>query len=193
MGQLILKDIVMQENHKKYITEVIEAEANRVKSIFYNEIKLWERSAKVLIIGEAPLSSNRYFYKQPGNFLKGFDQYYNLAENDNIIERFRNTFLVIDIFRYPLPTLFYEESENALLDLDYLSELIADLKKGKIIDENTSFVFRYKKLRTFYENFLKQGIRPIHDKQESCFLFENEYGKRIINQEIIENLPKILN
>ncbi len=183
----------MQENHKKYITEIIEAEANRVKSIFYNELELWVRPAKILIIGEAPLSSSKYFYKQPGNFLKGLDQYYSLKENDKIIERLRNNFLVIDIFRYPLPTLFYEEDKKALLDLDYLSELITDLRKSKLIDENTSFVFRYKKLRTFYKYFSEQSINPIHNEQKSCFLFENEYGKRIINQEIIENLPKILN
>ena len=62
------------DDQKSQIQKEIQNEKNKVEKIFNKELEKWKEGSfriKLLILAEAPLSSDKYFYHKPGNFLYG--------------------------------------------------------------------------------------------------------------------------
>lgn len=148
---------------------------------------------KLIILGEAPLSEDKYFYNNQGTFLDSLRVFWGLKKNKELPAKMLDKrVLVLDIYKWPIPSDFYTKDENqVLLDEGYVKEKIDLLKKSKLIDANTHFVFRYKKLfKTInipaFEGlkFLKE-INEINDKLVS-------FNKGEKPQELNENVKKYL-
>jgi hypothetical protein len=112
------------------------------------ELKKNNGALKLIILGEAPLSENKYFYKSQGTFLDSLRVFWELPTNKKLpAKMLEKRVLLLDIYKWPIPSDFYTKDENQiLLDKDYVQSKIDLLKKSELIDANTHFVFRYKKL-----------------------------------------------
>ena len=74
-----------------------------------NEHKKKEKALKLIIVGEAPIKLNKYFYINQGNFLDSLTQYWKLKNNKELPKiMLEMGILVLDIFKYPIPPVFYK-------------------------------------------------------------------------------------
>ena len=129
--------------------EVLKDEIDCIDKTFKNEIAEWNQPAKLIILAECPLECDSYFYNRPHQFLSLlFKQHCKIPDNENIVTYLRaNGILVLDIYKYPLPSCCYrEDTKNILYDDSYINNKIIDLRNRGIINDNTKFVFRYKRL-----------------------------------------------
>ena len=103
---------------------------------------------KLIIIGEAPLKLKKYFYVNQGTFLDSLREHWKLKNNKELPNEMLNKrILVLDIYKYPIPSEFYKKDKaKVLLDVDYVDNKINLLKQNDLIKEETHFVFRYKQL-----------------------------------------------
>jgi hypothetical protein len=119
---------------------------------------------KLVILAEAPLSFDKYFYNRQGTFLDSLRDFWKLEKNSDLPAKLlENRVLLLDIYRYPIPSEFYKKDENLVLfDNNYVSQKI-DLLKGKhLIDDNTFFVFRYKELCSGRNLQLQSSLRDLN-------------------------------
>jgi hypothetical protein len=91
---------------------------------------------------------NKYFYINQGTFLDSLRDHWQLKKNNELpLKMLEKRILVLDIYKYPIPSEFYKKDKNnVLLDEDYLNKKINLLKQSHLINEETHFVFRYKQL-----------------------------------------------
>ncbi len=160
------------------------------------EIKLWVKNnhtIRLIILGEAPLSFNKFFYNTQGNFLNGLKDFYN-ATNDNlkVVLRQKGIF-VLDTYKFPIKTGYYDRMAGAVLfDEDYLNNKFQELRNLGLLNDDTKIVFRYKKL--FRRNNILQNMN-IHnnyltntDEKPVSFYNDGEYGYVTLSPEVINFL-----
>ncbi len=147
---------------------------------------------KLLILGEAPLSSSQYFYKNPGGFLSILAKHYGVSKN-NLIKTLGNKgILVLDIYKFPVPTVFYDEDKkNVLYDDCYIEEKINYLTTAGLLDNNTWSVFRYQKLinRNLYKHKALHKLNFIKVNKTHCPLGIGA-NSNTLNPLVVPFLPK---
>jgi hypothetical protein len=143
------------QNINKYFIAELERQADIIDVLFQKECEKWlaqNLKCKLLILGEAPLSSKKYFYnKNTGTYLSFLKQHYTEAKSlkDSDYRNFlrEKGILSLDIYRFPLPTEFYDNDKKLILfDREFISAKIKRLIDMKIITDQTIFTYRYKKL-----------------------------------------------
>jgi hypothetical protein len=159
-----------------------------IKSIIESKTRI-----KLIIWAEAPLSKEKYFYNSPNTFLSALKTHYNnnckpipaLTNKNFIIFLNKRGVLLIDLFKYPLPSELYKSHRSAFLDIDYIKNKLELIKDH--IDEKTVFTYRYKMLRDiniFQKNpelikFDKHFIKDKNNKIQT--IFESE-RPQVINE-----------
>lgn len=164
-----------------------------INTCIENEIQYWVNPIRLIILSEAPLSFNKFFYNTQGNFLQGLMNYYNSTVlNFKPVLR-ENGIFVLDVYRFPIKTGYYDNNVgNILFETDYLNSRFEHLRNIGLINEHTRIVFRYKKLfRRNYilnnENVVNNYIKNINNEPISLYA-NGEYGVPIISQEVIDFL-----
>jgi hypothetical protein len=148
---MTVKDIA-----KKLFTEI-----DQINETFLQEINLWQTNtltSNLIIIGEAPLSSNQFFYQNSGNYLSFLKSHYinwdvNGKSHQDWLDFLRTKgILNVDCYRYPIPSEFYNEDKNFnLYNETHCQYLFSQLTNKNIISPHTKFMYRYPKL-------IKRGI-----------------------------------
>ncbi len=119
-----------------------------------------------MILGEAPLSFNKFFYNNhTGTYLSFLKQNYTEAKdlkNKDYIDYLRGKGIMnLDIYKYPLQTELYDKDRNLILfDSIHLQLKIEKLTADGIINSDTIFVYRYQKLLD-RELYLKSPLTNI--------------------------------
>lgn len=139
------------------------------------EINLWvnnNQTIRLIILGEAPLSFNKFFYNTQGNFLNGLKDFYNTT-NPNLKDVLRqNGIFVLDTYKFPIKTGYYDRVAGAVLfDEIYLNNKFQELRNFGLVNDNTKIVFRYKKL--FERNYILRNVN-IHNNH-----LTNEAGEPV--------------
>jgi len=173
----------------------VESEAVEIQRIWFEQVqsfKCAQKTLKLVIWGEAPLSSKKYFYHNPGNFLKGISDFFKVNGFPNISkENFteilvNHGILLIDIYRFPLPSEIYKKHHEIYFDVEFLEKQLALIQE--LIDEDTKFIFRFKMLskrkyliKQFDSDKFNSLIRFIRD--DNCFtpLFTEERPTQKLN------------
>ena len=131
-------------------TELLDMSQNidaKWKSVV-EEHKNQKSPLKLIIVGEAPLTLKKYFYFKQGTFLDSLREHWELKKNNELPNKMiERRILVLDIYKYPIPSEFYKkDKDKVLLDGQYLMDKINLLRQNNLINEETHFVFRYKQL-----------------------------------------------
>jgi hypothetical protein len=169
----------MNIHQEKFIINRIKAEQQEVERLFAAEIKKWTSPAKLIVLGEASLESKKYFYKTPGGFLSSIREFYNVDQSV-LLSTIRDKVLLVDIFQFPISTHFYENDKSSILyDGNFIKTKLTSI--NKIINHNTKFVFRYKKLIRFSNQAEIKNLNYINSDIKKCYLNEQERPKQIIN------------
>ncbi len=143
------------QNITNYFSAELQRQADIVDVLFQKECEKWSTQnlkCKLLILGEAPLSSEKYFYnKKTGTYLSFLKQHYTNAKQlkDSDYRDYLRVkgILSLDIYRFPLPTQFYDNDKKLILfDNQFISGRINNLIDLNIITNQTIFTYRYKKL-----------------------------------------------
>lgn len=143
------------QNITNYFSGELQRQASIIDDLFNKECEKWSNNNleyKLLILGEAPLSSEKYFYnKKTGTYLSFLKQHYTdakqLKDSDYRDYLREKGILSLDIYRFPLPTQFYDNDKKLILfDTHYISSKIKSLTDMNIITDQTIFAYRYKKL-----------------------------------------------
>ena len=176
----------MIDTQKDYIIDNIIAEQMEIERVFSAEIRKWEKPAKLIILGEAPLESKKYFYKIQGNFLNSIKLFYKVEQNQ-LLESLRNNVLILDIFQFPISTHFYEKDTfDILFDGKYFEAKLTSIKK--IVDDETKFVFRYKKLIRFSSRDELKSLNYIDNDINKCYLNEKERSVQELSKLVFDYL-----
>lgn len=130
------------------IEDHISAEIGAIEDAFKRELSNWgSKKIILLILGEAPLSSDQYFYHgSEGNFLGMLKTTYKDIIQDDFYEILRlKGILVLDVYKYPIPTVFYDSTTSPLYyDHKYIEQKLCQI--APFVDNNTKAIFRYGKL-----------------------------------------------
>ena len=184
-----------------------------IHNIWLNEValfKLQEVKLKLIILGEAPLSAEQYFYAENGSYLG--DLYRDYYKTCPVIFDFnsylrKNGIILIEMYQHAIPSSLYRRDSNFnYWDPSYFQLQLETLKFAGLIDHDTKFVFRYKHLCVrldlknaaaaealgFIEkSFKSYGIREI---QEGGFFETLTTGANgvVLNEKIQEEIANIL-
>jgi hypothetical protein len=146
---------MIQNNVLNYLSAELSRDAQKIQAIFQKECAIWvsrNLKCKLLILGEAPISRKQFFYnKKTGTYLSFLKQHYLPAKNlkdDDFKEFLRiKGILNLDIYKYPLPTNFYDSDKGLILfDANFINSQIQSLNSIGIITSETICVYRYQKL-----------------------------------------------
>lgn len=172
-----LENTIMQNDSDENKIDLIIKEGIEIEDKFKEECDKWNWNenhlkCKLIILGEAPLSSSKYFYNNikgsTGNYLSFLKQHYIGAKSlkdEDFKDFLRNKgILNLDIYQYPLPSIIYKK--KGMFDSSFFENKIKNLKKLGLITEDTIFVYRYKKL---IDRGLPSDIDPILSKVLSKF------------------------
>jgi hypothetical protein len=184
------------ENWIKFSTNIIN-EINNIDKIIREELELWinnKNVIKLIILAEAPLSFNKYFYNKPGNFLNGLKDYYK-TDNSNLKRILREKgIFIVESYKFPIKTKYYDIKGGSILFEDsFLNDRFDLLRHSKLIDTETKIVFRYKKL--FKRNCitLNSNISSSLLSASPVSLYKNgERGKVQLSDEVIKFLKNKL-
>lgn len=166
-----------------------------VENCIDEEINLWinnNQSVRLIILGEAPLSFNKFFYNNQGNFLNGLKDFYNTT-NPNLKDVLRqNGIFVLDTYKFPIKTGYYDRVAGAVLfDEIYLNNKFQELRNLGLVNDNTKIVFRYRKLfrrnhilqnTNIHNNYLTNALEPV------SLYNGGEYGYVTLSPEVINFL-----
>ena len=167
-----------------------------INTCIEEEINLWvnnNQTIRLIILGEAPLSFNKFFYNTQGNFLNGLKDFYNTT-NPNLKDVLRqNGIFVLDTYKFPIKPGYYDRVDGAVLfDEIYLNNKFQELRNFGLVNDNTKIVFRYKKLFrrnhillnvNIHNNYLKNAA-----EKAASFYNGGEYGKVTLSPEVINFL-----
>lgn len=129
------------------LLEEIKSIDDKWYSVVQEHVKKKE-PLKLIIVGEAPIGFKNFFYVNQGTFLDSLRKYWKLSKNMQLPDEMLNKrILVLDIYKYPIPPDFYKKDKGKiLLDENYLNDKINFLINNDLINSDTHFVFRYKRL-----------------------------------------------
>lgn len=172
-----LEQILAHVNHKllEYNLlldeQAVINEYELVQNEWNNVIAEIVQPVNFLIIGEAPLRHDSYFYNPlspESPFLN--PRHFNCNNRAELRNYFlQNGILVFDLYPLSLPTFVYDNVTFDRTDIAYRNALTAyyQAKLGGLIDDNTVVVLRYSKLqarsewRIFMEAFGFDGFEGI--------------------------------
>ena len=185
-------------DHLNYIFEELKKETFKVEDLFQKECELWVKrglKCELVIFGEAPLTTKQFFYnKKTGKYLSFLKQHYTDAKklkDDDFREFLRvKGILNLDIYKYPLPTNFYDNDKACILfDEIFVKNLISSLTEKGIINTNTKFVYRYQKLidRKLYSKEPFNSLQEENHKTEEAIAIGANAGN--INPNLLDCLP----
>lgn len=182
-------------NWDSFITN-LRTEITEINQCIEEEINLWIKNnytIRLIILGEAPLSFDYFFYNKQRTFLTGLKEFYKTT-NPNLKNVLRqNGVFILDTYRFPIKTKYYDSSAGGILfDEIYFNEKFQQLRELGLIDDNTKIVFRYKKLfkRNYImvnKNILNKHIKNANKNPVSLYA-SGEYGNVFLSQEVIEYL-----
>lgn len=181
-----------------YLTSELENQSKKVEKLFQRECDLWvigNYKCKLIILGEAPLTTQQFFYnKKTGGYLSFLKQHYTDAKNfkdDDFREFLRvKGILNLDIYKYPLPTNFYDNDKACIFyDEIFVKNKISSLTEMGIINTNTKFVYRYQKLidRKLYSKEPFNSLQEENHKTEEAIAIGANAGN--INPNLLDCLP----
>jgi hypothetical protein len=131
----------------------MEDETECVEAFYQAELNHWihgNYQVKLLILGEAPLSCDKYFYgRNRANYLGGLKTHLGVTL-PNLLSALREKgILAIDLYREPRPTADYtNDRANALYNSLYVNDRIDELSRRGLLSDSAQAVYRYKKLIT---------------------------------------------
>lgn len=182
-------------NWDSFITN-LRTEITEINQCIEEEINLWIKNnytIRLIILGEAPLSFDYFFYNKQRTFLTGLKEFYKTT-NPNLKNVLRqNGVFILDTYRFPIKTKYYDSSAGGILfDEIYFNEKFQQLRELGLIDDNTKIVFRYKKLfkRNYImvnKNILNKHIKNANKNPVSLYA-SGEYGNVFLSPEVIEYL-----
>lgn len=169
------------------ISKELKKEISCIENSFQQEVNKWrgEHTIRLLILAEAPLSCERYFYnRNRGNFLSGLRKYFNASQDDLLTVLRANGIFVLDMYKYPIRTYYYDQDgkTHSLFDPVWFCDKVKTLQNNGLINCQTRAVFRYKKLRERVEDMEKKGIN-IPCLQQLCFLIDSQSRRACLNKQ----------
>ena len=188
------------ENWNTFITNLNE-NILAIDNCINEEISLWinnNHKIRLIVLAEAPISFNRFFYNILGQFLYGFNNYYD-TDNDNLKNILRqNGIFVLDAYRFPIKPSYYQTNAGSVLfDEVYLNNKFNNLKNIGLINEDTKIVFRYRFLiqrRVIIQNnnITNKYLKNIDGNAISLY-FGGERGIVTLSTEVIDFLENFNN
>lgn len=183
------------ENWIKFSANIIN-DIDNLDKIIKEELDLWVKNKnviKLIILAEAPLSFNKYFYNKSGNFLNGLKDYFN-TDNINLKRKLREKgIFIIDSYKFPIKTKYYDiKGGSILFEDEFLNQRFDLLRDLKLIDTKTRIVFRYKKI--FKRNYIMCNSNVSNNFLLSSIglpvsLYSNgEYGTVQLSNEVVQFL-----
>jgi len=124
-----------------------------IHEIWLNEVELFKLQKvklKLIIIGEAPLSAEQYFYAENGSYLG--DLYRDYYKKCQVILDFnsylrKNGIILIEMYQHAIPSSLYRrDSKFNYWDPNYFQLQLETLKVAGLLDQDTKFIFRFKHL-----------------------------------------------
>lgn len=166
-------------------------EIDQIDNAFDTELKKWNAPAKLVVLAEAPLSSSKYFYIRQGGFLSLLKKHYSFGKNSFLDFLRDKGILVVDIYKFPIPSEFYDyDKSNILYDDGYICDKLNRLRSDNIVNDDTRFIYRYKKLivRKLFLQKALSGLNYImvNGQHESLGIKANSMT---LNNKIIQYLP----
>jgi hypothetical protein len=176
----------------------MQEEAECVEAFYQAELDHWNHGnyqVKLLILGEAPLSCDKYFYgRNRGNYLSGLRTHLGVTL-PNLLSALREKgILAIDLYQEPRPTFEYDNDlANTLYDQLYVKDRIDELSRRGLLSDSAQAVYRYKKLIT---RGLNIGVdlenRLIRDGNGAPIsLFNQERPNQQLGQQMIDNIDDL--
>jgi hypothetical protein len=188
------------ENWNTFITNLNE-NILAIDNCINEEINLWinnNHKIRLIILAEAPISFDKFFYNRPGNFLNGLKNYY-VTDNGNLKNVLRqNGIFVLDVYRFPIKPIYYTDNAGGVLfDEVYLNNKFNYLKNIGLINENTKIVFRYQQLIQRYviiqnNNITNNYLTNIDGNAVSLYT-GGEFGIVTLSTEVIDFLENFNN
>ena len=180
-GRILEEKKKLEELEKHLCKTQLDKEIKQIDGLWYEEVKKHksEKSKlKLIIVGEAPISYEKYFYNYQGTFLNSLKEFWKLKTNRDLPNKMiENRVLLLDIYKYPLPPEFYKkDKKNILFSEDYILNKIDYLTKLELIGDETFSVFRYKQLFKF-EHIL--GLNFLKDDDKLVSLNESEIPQKL--------------
>jgi hypothetical protein len=176
----------MNDNQRNFICEKYQNEAQRIDELWFQMCEQHQHPLKLIILAEAPLSYDKYFYNVQANFLKSLQVFWRLESVKDLIPRMIvEGVLLMDIYQFPLPSKFYvDDRKNIMYDPEYLEKKIKFLTDNNLLSDDTRFVFRYKNLIN----------RNLHQRQNLIDLnYLSDYNNTPISMNLKERPVQILN
>jgi len=137
-------------NHNLILdNDAVEKEYQQVKSAWNGNLGLINKSIKFVIIGEATVCFDNYFYNPNADTTSFLNpNHFGCKTKPDLINFFNtNGVLVFDLYPLPLPTFIYDNVKFDCKNGEYLAALnnyYSELKK--LINVNTKIIQRYSKL-----------------------------------------------
>jgi len=178
------------EKHKlKLIDQKVLEEQKKVMDAWKNISKSITKPVKFLIVGEATVSWDNYFYNLNANtttFLS--PSQFGCESKAELISFFeKKGVLVFDLYPLPLPTFVYDKVEfDCEVNRPYVEALIKyykeSLLENKFIDNKTVIISRYAK---FYKEKVDKKNQVVLDEKR----FEWKIFMKAIDREINDFKP----
>jgi hypothetical protein len=192
--QIKRKELERYEHLFEDRNQELSNQIERIRDKWEEVVKKHHNTLRLIILAEAPLSFEKYFYNNTGTFLNGLKIYYALNKNSALPEKMlEEGILLLDIYELPIPTEYYKrDKKNSLFNKDFFEERIR--KINELVGVETRFVFRYKQLFEKKKLHNHPAFKHIKDKilinstGEPVSLFNNENSQDI--NDIVKSILK---
>ena len=177
------------EKHKlKLIDQKVLEEHKKVMDAWRNISKSITKPVKFLIVGEATVSWDNYFYNVDANTTSFLSpSQFGCVNKAKLISFFeKKGVLVFDLYPLPLPTFVYDKVEfDCKVDSPYVEALIMYYKESLLdnnfIDDNTVIISRYAK---FYKEKVDKKNQVVKNKSKQVVLDEKRFEWEIFMKAI---------
>jgi hypothetical protein len=174
--------------------KIVTMQILKANGVFSKELVAWRVPAKLVTLGECTQSAEGHIYINQKTFNNYFKPLKSVIVFENKDQLREFGVLNIDVYKYPLNSDMYAfDKGNELYDQNYIKSQLICLNKNGIIDENTVFVFRYKRVMEKTRSEVYEILREINkdvqilDEPLGYGIFSSE-----LNEKIKHNLKQIL-
>lgn len=163
------------------------------------ELAFWKAGqfkASVIVLGEAPLSCDKYFYHNAGNYLSGLKKYFPpKCSNEVFFQILRERgVLVLDLFSicgFTVKDFQTALPRVRLTQQNDFNDLLNSLAAAGIIDCNTLIVPRYKRVRDLLFSRHAQFEVEYCSEVLDARLFEKERGRQLLSEPAYDALRSL--
>jgi hypothetical protein len=153
-------------HHLTLDNKAVTDEYNKVKTAWDKNLKDIKRPIKYVIIGEATVSYDNYFYNRKGDTTSFLNpKHFGCKNKNELIDFFfKNDVLVFDLYPLTLSTFIYDNIKFDCSNKEYkegIENYFNNLKK--LINIDTKIILRYAKL---YSTKIKKGKEVIEKRCE---------------------------